>query len=120
MQVGRGQVDHNFPAGDVKSFGLQGRHRAQQAFLDGGIGQTDEMDAHAQRYVHFHRYRHGLDAQAFGRMDVYYHNLLDIDSREIPVEADGCLFFVHHQQMFAGGHVGEGPGKDALPAGPLC
>ena len=76
VEVGRGQVNDYLLAGNVEPPGLQRRHRAQEAFLDGGIGKTDQMDSHAKRDVHFHSYGNGVYSHAFGAMNVYEHKLI--------------------------------------------
>ena len=74
MQVGRRQVDDDFHPGNVESLCLHGCDCTQQAFLDGGIGQADQMDADTQRNIDFYSNRDGMDAQAFGGVNVYNHS----------------------------------------------
>ena len=74
VEVGRGQVDDDFPAGDVKPLGLEGGDETEQAFLDGRIGQSHEVDAHAAADFNFYQNGNRLDADAFGGMYIDEHN----------------------------------------------
>ncbi len=76
MEIGRGQVNHDFLAGDVKPLGLQGRHRTEETLLDGGIGQSYQVNPHPQGDIHFHRNGNGVNSHAFGAMNVYEHRLI--------------------------------------------
>jgi hypothetical protein len=76
VHIGRRQVDHYLFSGDVEAPGLQGRYGPQETFLDGGIGQTDQVKAYAELDFYLDRHGHRLDAHALGSMDVDQHILI--------------------------------------------
>ena len=73
VHIGGCQIDDNFLSRHVEAPGLQGRHRPKEAFLDGGVGQSDQMQAYAQRYFYLHGDRNCLNANTFGAMNGNQH-----------------------------------------------
>ena len=59
--------------GDTEPQRLKGGNRPEQAFLDGDIRQSDQMDADARRNIHFHGDGHGLDADTLCAQYFYNH-----------------------------------------------
>ena len=74
MEIGGGQIDDNFPSRDAESLGLQGGDKAEQALLDGGVRQSDEVDADPAADLDLYQNGHRFDADALGRMYIDEHN----------------------------------------------
>ena len=75
VHVGRGQIDDDFPARNPESPGLESRNGPQEALLDGGVRQADQMDPDAGRDIDFNGYRDGIDADAFRPVDIDEHTV---------------------------------------------
>lgn len=52
---------------------LQGGYDAEQALLDGRVGQADEVDPDAAADVHLDGHGNGIDADAFRAVDLFKH-----------------------------------------------
>lgn len=61
----------------MESLGLQGRYRAQEALLDGGIGQPHQVNPDTQGNVYFHGNRNRPDTHAFGAVNIDNHGLIN-------------------------------------------
>ena len=79
MHVGGREVYDDLLSRNPETEGLEGGDGPEQALLDRHVRKADQVDAYSRSYVDFHRNRHGFDADAFRRMDVYQHgaSLLD-------------------------------------------
>ena len=73
MQVRRGEVDDYLTAGDMVLQGLKGGDGPQEAFLDGGVRQADQMDPDTGDHVHLHGDGDCVYADALRSDDVYKH-----------------------------------------------
>ena len=111
VQVGGGEVDDDFLAGNAEPLGLQGRDGPEQAFPDGGVGQADEVEADASGHFHFHSDGHGVDADAFGPVDIDEHVLRGLrfsrkhreKRRDGPSETEKCgEFFAYRRSQSSG------------------
>ena len=72
--VGRSQIDHYLLSGNPESHRLESRHSPEQTLLHRNVSQTDKMNPDAGSDIHFHCDRHCLDANAFGAINIDYHN----------------------------------------------
>ena len=70
MDVGRGQVYHDFLSRDAEPAALEGCYGPEEAFLHGSVGEAHQMDADPQGDVYFHGYRNRLDTYAFCAVDI--------------------------------------------------
>ena len=75
-QVGGGQVDDDPLAGNPESQRLQRRGRAQEALLDGRVGQSDQVDPDPPVDVDLHRHFDGVDPDAFRTVNVCQHSCI--------------------------------------------
>ena len=75
-QVRGREVDDDPFAGNLESQGLQGRGRAQEALLDGRVGQPDQVDPDPPVDVDLDRHFDGVDPDAFRTVNVCQHSCI--------------------------------------------
>ena len=73
MQVRGREIDDYLAPRNPVSERLKGGDRPEKTLLDGGIGQSDEVDPYAEDHVHFDGDGYCIDPDALGSCDIYKH-----------------------------------------------
>ena len=71
--VGRRQVHHDLPAGDVETIGCQRRDDTQQAFPHGAVGQPNQMNTDSDGQIDLHRHNDRLHTDASRTITLVQH-----------------------------------------------
>ena len=73
MHVGGSKIDDNLLSGNMIAQRLEGSDGSQQTFLHGNVSHPYKMDSYPRGDVNLDGHRNGIDADAFGAIDVYQH-----------------------------------------------